>query len=71
MNPYNWWSPDFQHEYFVQHVYMRGDTAGYGIYDERMRRVDTVRKYQDGFKTAEEAQAALDEMAKERGWIKP
>ncbi len=67
-NPYSYYSSD-GHEYFVLRINNR-ETAGYGIYDEKRRRVDNDKPFADGFKTVEEAQDLLDQIAAERGWVK-
>ncbi len=69
MSSYSWWSPDFMHEYYVLRISNR-ETAGYAIYDEKGKRVDNKKQFADGYETAEEAQAALDEMAVKKGWVK-
>ncbi len=67
-NPYSYHSSD-GHEYFVLRINNR-ETAGYAIYDEKGKRADNNRQFADGYETAEDAQAALDSMAAERGWVK-
>ena len=65
---YTYVSPDRKHEYFVQHMACK-ETAGYGVFDEQGRRVDSDKPFADGCETAEEAQALLEAKAVLHGWV--
>ena len=68
MDNYTYISPDRKHQYFVQRVMKYPQY--YGIYDERLHRIDADKPNAIGFDSAEDAQAMLEAKAQLRGWVR-